>query len=186
MIIHLLRDTFTADATLGLLSIDYGDGRGLLSFGTSCEDEDRGLSQGMSEADIRARKVSSETAIPVGEYVVRWTYSPKYAARMQQWAAIDYPWNPAALRRLQAGKMPLLENVPGFAGIRIHVGNDDDDTAGCILPGLRRDKVQMVVTSSTKATRWLYNELARCEEAGTNRMIIERDAAAWAAFCGRG
>lgn len=185
MILYLCRDTFTADATLGLLSIDYLDGRGQLRFGTTCEDEDRNLSADMDEAAIRARKVSSETAIPVGEYEVRWTHSPKYAERMQAWAAAEYPWNAAALRRLQAGQMPAVLNVPGFRGIRIHVGNDDDDTAGCILPGLRRDKAKMIVTSSTKATRWLYNELARCEEAGPNRIIIYRDGAAWSEWLRR-
>jgi hypothetical protein len=31
--------------------------------------------------------------------------------------------------------MLQLRNVPNFEYIQIHIGNNDDDTAGCILPG---------------------------------------------------
>ena len=54
--------------------------------------------------------IPGETAIPFGFYHGQVTYSP-------------------AFKR----EMPLIKNVPGFNGIRIHGGNNIDDTYGCIL-----------------------------------------------------
>ena len=57
-------------------------------------------------------KIQDKTAIPCGKYTVTETYSPKFQ-RM----------------------MPLVNDVPGFDEIRIHVGNDPADTDGCCLVG---------------------------------------------------
>ena len=62
------------------------------------------------------KKVPGETAIPRGTYPVILSYSPKF-------------------RRI----LPEILKVPDFEGIRIHKGNSEDDTRGCLLVGLERD-----------------------------------------------
>lgn len=168
MLLDLHRDILGKDATLGVLRVDFGKGVGLQDFGFVCEDESRGLRQDMTLAEIQQRKVKNETAIPAGDYTIRWTYSPKYAAQMREWSKAP-GWRAPARKLLAQGFMPEVLGVPGFVGIRIHVGNDDDDTAGCLLPGLNRDLRTMTVASSRKAVVWLYNALA---DAGDTQLHI--------------
>lgn len=57
-------------------------------------------------------KIKGKTAIPKGKYEVILSYSPKFDRTM-----------------------PLLLNVTGYEGIRIHAGNNSNNTEGCILVG---------------------------------------------------
>ena len=77
------------------------------------EDADRGLSQSMDLDEIKKKKVYGQTAIPCGSYECVYTYSNRFKKML-----------------------PLLLNVKGFEGIRIHSGNSAKDTLGCILVGL--------------------------------------------------
>lgn len=87
------------------------------------EDMDRGLTQDMGEAKVKAKKVYGETAIPTGCYKVRIdTYSPKFGGM---------PF----YKEVCNGTLPRLENVPGYEGVLIHVGKTAENTLGCILVG---------------------------------------------------
>ena len=117
MRIELVRIAFKDMYTIGKL---YVDGK---YFSDVLEDVDRGLDSSMSESEILEKKVKGQTAIPTGQYVINITYSPKY-------------------KRM----MPLLLDVKGFSGIRIHSGNSSKDTEGCLLVG-KNKKVGMVLES---------------------------------------
>ena len=98
----------------------YIDG---MYYCNTLEDCDRGLKQTDDLSYIRRRKVYGETAIPKGTYIVSMNVtSPKYSAS-------SWYWN------LCRGKVPRLQDVPGFDGILIHTGNTAIDTLGCILVG---------------------------------------------------
>ena len=65
--------------------------------------------------------------------------------------------------------LPLVANVPGFEGIRIHPGNTAADTEGCLLPGLqRRDKG---VGESQLAYREVLKWLDSIEHQGLDAWI---------------
>ena len=83
-------------------------------------------------------KIKHKTAISKGKYKVVVTMSPKF-------------------KRL----LPLLLNVPFFEGIRIHRGNDENDTSGCIIVG--ENKIKGKVINSTYYEKKLV-ELLKNEE----------------------
>lgn len=100
------------------------------------EDKDRGLTNQMSLEEIKAKKVYGETAIPTGVYKLNMnTVSPKFKDR--SWA-IPYK-----------GILPRLENVKGFEGVLIHVGNKPQDTLGCILVGENKVKGQVINSTAS-------------------------------------
>lgn len=162
LLLHLLRFKFGKDATLGRLSV------GAEHFGYTVEDEDRGLVQSMTDEQIASIKVGSETAIPIGTYRVQFTFSPKYADIMR------------SRYGREDGYMPLLHDVPGFRGIRIHSGNDEGHTAGCLLPGFDVDADRFRVGRSRDACRDLYRIIEQAEAEGRKVWIaITRDEVAW-------
>lgn len=148
--LDLFRDLFTERRTLGALRYDG------LDFAHVCEDPDRGLDERMSLAELAALKVPARTAIPVGMHAIVLEDSPKY------------------------GPDTLTVKVPGFRTIRIHAGNDEDDTEGCLCPGLVRGSAG--VLKSGPAVAWLKARLVPHIKAGGEAWLrIGRDPVAWAA-----
>ena len=98
------------------------------------EDKDRGITQNTPISEIKKIKVCGETAIPYGTYKVKITYSPKFKRNL-----------------------PLIENVPGFEGVRIHSGNTEKDSAGCLIVG--ENKVKGKVINSKQTFEKLMNKL---------------------------
>jgi len=59
--------------------------------------------------------------------------------------------------------MPHILNVKGFDGIRIHAGNTDKDSLGCVLVG--KNKVVGKVIESQLTYKKLYSELITAQNA---------------------
>lgn len=101
------------------------------------EDFDRRLEDG-------GEKVYAETAIPRGTYNVVLSMSPRFKK-----------------------VLPLLENVPGFTGIRIHTGNKSADTEGCILVGSSNaSNTDDWIGGSVAAMKPLMSKLEAAAERG--------------------
>ena len=60
--------------------------------------------------------------------------------------------------------IPIVEGVPGFAGIEIHVGNFPRDTEGCLLVG--KSKGEDEVGESAAAFSELFALIDRARERG--------------------
>lgn len=90
------------------------------------------------------KKVPGLTAIPAGKYDVTICWSPRFKK-----------------------SLPLLHDVPGFSGVRIHSGNTEKDSEGCIIVGVN-DKVGWV--SNSRAT---MNRLMERLKASKTPITIE-------------
>lgn len=84
-------------------------------------------------------KIKGDTAIPTGTYKVIINQSNRF-------------------KRL----LPLLINVPNFEGVRIHAGNSNHDTEGCILVGMNRSVDY--ITKSRKAFDSLFAKMQKAKD----------------------
>lgn len=92
-------------------------------------------------------KVYGKTAIPAGKYEIVISYSNRFKKYL-----------------------PLLINVPGFEGIRIHPGNTAIDTEGCLLPGFT--KGENFVGDSRKAFNALFAKMKAVEKKEKITILI--------------
>lgn len=125
-------------------------------FCDTIEDKDRGLNETMTEQEIKSAKVYSETAIPTGTYKITLNVQSSRFKNRVQYAFCK-------------GYLPRLLNVKGFDGVLIHIGNDQNDSSGCILVG--QNKVVGKVINSTETFRKLYDILDATNKKGENISI---------------
>ncbi len=109
-----------SEYTIGAMYIDG------VYFCDTVEDTDRGLTQTMTSQQIAVKKVYGKTAIPTGRYRVTLTYSNKF-------------------KRV----LPLVNDVIGFLGIRMHNGVNADSSLGCIIVGENKIKGGVINSRAT-------------------------------------
>lgn len=126
--------------SIGLL---YIDGKFICN---TLEDTDRSLTSKMSEKQIAIVKVKGNTAIPTGTYQVIMSWSQRFKRQM-----------------------PLLCDVKGFSGIRIHSGNTAEDTEGCILCGMNTEVGK--ITNSRFWTEKVYEYIRQGIKGGVTISI---------------
>jgi len=95
---------------------------------------------------VRDVKIPHETAIPFGVYPVTLSLSARFKI-----------------------ELPEVLNVPGFTGIRIHAGNTNKDTDGCVLVGLGRGHAE--IYRSRMALEGLLAQLR--STSAPHRLVIE-------------
>ena len=134
------RNVFTDTSTIGELWVNG------TFFCYTLEDKDRGLIQTQPITEIAQKKLFGKTAIPLGKYDLALTFSNRFQKYM-----------------------PQVLNVPCFEGIRIHSGNNSEQTDGCLLVGMK--KGENVILESKTAFNTLMSMLKTNEKK--MKMTIE-------------
>lgn len=138
MELQVIRFSSQRDSTLGLLMEKKEKGLSFLCF--TLEDE------------YRTVKKYGETRISAGRYQIKLRTEGDFHERYLSKFGPDFHKG-----------MLWLQDVPNFEYILIHIGNNDDDTAGCLLVG---DSSQQNITeegailSSTTAYKRIYPSIA--------------------------
>ncbi len=109
MEIEVTRKIFQQKSTISDLTFPSNNNAFLCNV---LEDTDRDLYSTNPIAELLKKIIRHFTAIPYGRYKVILDFSNRFQKIM-----------------------PHVLDVPGFEGIRIHVGNSDIDTDGCLLLG---------------------------------------------------
>jgi len=104
------------------------------------------------EDEQRTVKVWGETAIPNGTYEVKLRTEGKFHQ------------NYSSKFKLFHKGMLHVTNVPNFEYILIHIGNDDDDSAGCLLVG--RGANHDSIIESTIAYESMYKKVIAAFDKG--------------------
>lgn len=131
MKLKLIRTWYADTYTIGKLYIDG------VYFSDTLEDKNRDVDKN-GIFNNGEKKVYGKTCIPFGTYKVILSMSSKFKKIL-----------------------PLLLNVPQFDGIRIHSGNTDEDSSGCILVGINDIKGR--ISKSTITLNSLMTKLSKAD-----------------------
>ena len=141
MEIKLIRKYYRTKYTIGRLYINN-------RFFSDClEPPSLHLTERSALGTILIAKYKGYRAIPTGRYRILITRSRRFG----RW-------------------LPLLMNVKGFEGIRIHPGNKPEDTRGCILLGFNHRKGY--VLDSTRCVLTLVKMMTEAIEKG-EKVFVE-------------
>lgn len=100
------------------------------------------------EDEYREVKVANETRIPAGVYDVNLRTTGGFHQRYLE----KFP-------DFHKGMLQVMD-VPDFEYILIHIGNTDDDTAGCLILGQGANSAgELSVASSTYAYKSFYKKV---------------------------
>jgi len=145
MKLDVVRTQFGADATNGMLFID-----GVFECYT-LEDE------------VRDVKVMHETAIPLGEYEIKYRTVGGWFTREK--ARYDKKFGAGWFKG-----MLELQDVPNFTYVLIHSGNTDESTSACLLLGNTQQDLDMgkdgFIGSSRLAYESFYPKMRDALDAG--------------------
>ena len=145
MKLDVVRTQFGADATNGMLFID-----GVFE----CY---------VLEDEVRDVKVMHETAIPLGEYEIKYRTVGGWFTREK--ARYDKKFGASWFKG-----MLELQDVPNFTYVLIHSGNTDESTSACLLLGNTQQDLDMgkdgFIGSSRLAYESFYPKVRDALDAG--------------------
>ncbi len=112
------------------------------------------------EDDHDPVKIVGDTRVPAGCYELDLRTESPMATRY----AMQFPG-------IHKG-MVWLRDVPNYRFVYMHVGNDEDDTDGCLLLGLNRNETTRTIQQSRRAYAVVYPDIAASILAGPTSLTI--------------
>lgn len=141
----------SGDDTVGVLK-EFKPSKILCGF--TCEDQKQ-----------NGPKIPGETRIPAGRYRI---VQNKVLTNLTSKYRTKYSWFKWHL---------MIENVKGFVGIYLHIGNDDDHTDGCVTMGDVANNIslkkfdKLTIQESTDCFKRFYEVYVPWLEAGNELYI---------------
>lgn len=150
MIVKLLRYNSQDDYTDGMIFVDDK----FICY--TLEDEER------------SKKVWGETRIPNGTYKIGLRKEGKFHERYKT----KFDFHKGMLCIYNFDNWKLVAPNMSFQYILIHIGNTDEDTAGCVLVGATAHMDKNLINDSTGAYKKLYPIIANALEKGEDVKIV--------------